>query len=148
LSNVRGTAADENFEVEIEIEAPADAVFDHLVVPHKLVRWMGSRAEIDPRPDGQLWLEIDDGGIAVGRYIEVVRPEKVSFTWGWHGSESVPPGSSTVEITLSEKAGITLVRLVHRGLGGDERTKHLKGWLHFGGELADVVAGRGSAATG
>jgi len=36
--------------------------------------------------------------MVAGLYLEVKPNEKVVFTWGWTGSDSFPPGSSTVEI--------------------------------------------------
>ena len=38
------------------------------------------------------------------------------FTWGWVGNEYLPPGSTTVEVTLITDGDATVVRLVHKGL--------------------------------
>ena len=63
------------------------------------------------------------------------------FTWGWRGSPSVPPGSSTVEIVLVPDGEGTIVRLTHRGLPASERAIHLVGWETYLPRLAIVAAG-------
>ena len=40
------------------------------------------------------------GQVAEGRFLVVEPPRRVSFSWGWVGDPAVPPGSSTVDITL------------------------------------------------
>ncbi|TVZ96600.1 activator of Hsp90 ATPase-like protein [Streptomyces sp. BK340] len=54
----------------------------------------------------------------------------------------VPPGSSTVEITLEPVPEGTLPRLVHRDLPSPEAcAAHEEGWTHYTGRLAVVAAG-------
>ena len=43
-------------------------------------------------------------------------PLRVVMTWGWDGSDEVPPGSSTVRIELDATDAGTRVRLTHTGL--------------------------------
>ena len=57
--------------------------------------------------------------------------KRVVFTWGWEGSVDLPPGSSTVTITLEPSAGGTLVRLVHEGLTDEQAASHGEGWNHY-----------------
>jgi uncharacterized protein YndB with AHSA1/START domain len=70
-------------------------------------------------------------------------PSRLVFTWGWEGDGDLPPGSSTVEITLIPDGDDTLVRLRHTGLPTQEsRTLHAAGWDHYLGRLARAAAGR------
>ena len=46
------------------------------------------------------------------------------FTWGWQDHPVVPPGSTTVEVTLGATDEGTLVRLTHRGLPDPEPVAH------------------------
>ncbi len=138
---VRGEVVDQTVEVEIEIMAPADAVFDFLVVPEKLLRWMGQDGVLAPRPGGEFRLVVGPDDTAVGQYIEVERPKRVSFSWGWLGSEVVAPGSTTVEITLETNGESTIVHLTHQGLPAGQDAEHLKGWLYHFGQLGQVTAG-------
>jgi uncharacterized protein YndB with AHSA1/START domain len=79
--------------------------------------------------------------VARGEYLELDPPHRVVFTWGWEGGDAVPPGSSTVEITLTEQAGGTLVRLEHRDLPEAERASHGHGWDHYLERLVVAAAG-------
>src|SRR5437762_99350 len=77
-----------------------------------------------------------------GAFVEVVPPSRVVFTFGWDNDEVVPPGSSTVEVTLSPDGDGTRVRLVHRGITTREmREQHQQGWQHYLGRLAVAAAG-------
>jgi hypothetical protein len=49
----------------------------------------------------------------------------------------VPPESTTVEIDLDERDGVTHLRLVHRGLPPEAVGLHEHGWRYFLGRLAD-----------
>ncbi len=51
------------------------------------------------------------------------------FTWGVPGREGLPPGSTTVEVLLTEEGEETLVELFHRGLPDHEFDGHLSGWI-------------------
>jgi uncharacterized protein YndB with AHSA1/START domain len=137
-----GAAADTALIVRQQIAAPPNTVFDFLVDPSKMVRWIGAAVDLDPVEGGVLRIEIGDGGIASGEYLEVDRPNRVVFTWGWQGMTDLPPGSSTVTITLIAQADGTTVELQHDGLSRALRTEHGKGWTHFLGRLT-VLAGGG-----
>lgn len=128
--------------VEIGIAAAPGTVFAYLVDPDKIVRWMGVRANLDPRPGGTYALEINPKLRASGRYLEVVPPSRVVFTFGWDGDQATPPGFSTVEVTLTPEGDGTHVRLVHRGLVALVRDDHRNGWEHYLGRL-NIVATAG-----
>ena len=124
-------ATDTAVVTSIKVAAPPDSVFDHLVDPDKLIRWFGVEADIDPRPGGKFWLNVTGKDKASGSYVEVNRPSRVSFTWGWEGSDEVPPGSSTVSIDLTLDGDETLVVLTHSGLPGGLDDPHRDGWVHY-----------------
>ena len=93
---------------------------------------MGVAAELDPRPGGSFRLTVDDEHVVAGRYLEVERPHRVSLSWGWEGSEHVPPGSTTVEITLRAEGSETVFQLRHFGLpDAAARDDHAAGWAHY-----------------
>lgn len=122
------------------IRASADEVFDFLVQADKLVRWMGVRARIDPTPGGEFWLDVTGGDIARGAYVAVDRPNRVEFTWGWEGSDHVPPGSSTVTFVLRADGDETVVELTHSGLPVSD-DEHLRGWNYFIDRLVRLASG-------
>jgi uncharacterized protein YndB with AHSA1/START domain len=107
-----------------------------------MVRWKGIEATLEPRPGGIYRVTINGRAIASGRYLEVVPPRKVVFTWGWEGEgHPLPPGSSRVEITLEPDGDGTLVRLVHSGLAPELQAEHGHGWDHYLARLATRAAG-------
>jgi uncharacterized protein YndB with AHSA1/START domain len=126
------------------IRATPDEVFDFLVEPEKLLRWMGTEADIDPRPGGKFWLNVTGDDVAVGSYIEVDRPNRVVFTWGWDNSADVPPGSSTVTFTLSVDGDETIVELTHSGLPMGQGDEHRNGWAYFLPRLGAAAIGLNS----
>ncbi len=46
---------------EIRLGRPPHEVFDFFVDPHKLVRWIGIGADLDPRPGGRFRFEVAPG---------------------------------------------------------------------------------------
>jgi len=127
---------------EIYIDAPPSAVFQFLTDPAKMIRWMGIRAEIDPKPGGIYRVEPNGRDVIRGEYIEVVRDSRVVFTWGFEGGGyGVAAGSSRVEIDLTREGKGTRLRLVHRELPPPAREGHDAGWGHYLGRLKTVCEG-------
>lgn len=129
-------------EISVRIAAKPSTVFRYFTDPERMVRWQGVRAQLDPRPGGDFLVDITGRDVAIGRYVEVVPDERVVFTWGWEGNSGVPPGSTTVEVTLHPEGDDTLVTLVHSGLPNtDAAESHETGWRHYLDRL--TVAGPG-----
>jgi uncharacterized protein YndB with AHSA1/START domain len=117
---------------EIFIQAPPAVVFQFLTDPDKMIRWMGIKAEIDPKPGGVYRLDPNGRDVIRGTYLEVVPNSRVVFTWGWEEPEhSIPAGSTRVEIDLTAERGGTIMRLVHRSLPPRAREQHTFGWGHY-----------------
>ena len=73
--------------------------------------------------------------LARGAYITVDPPYRVVFTWGIPGSDTLPPGSSAVEVVLTPDGNDTMVVLTHRGLPSTHIGGHRAGWEHQLGRL-------------
>jgi uncharacterized protein YndB with AHSA1/START domain len=59
------------------------------------------------------------------------------MSWGWEGHPTVPPGSTTVEITLTPERDATILTLRHLGLPDEgERRLHTDGWTQYMRQLA------------
>ena len=138
-----GTSQTQMIERELRIDANPETVFEFFTNPEKMVRWKGRAATLDPRPGGVYRIEMNAETIVAGEYVEVDPPHRVVFTWGWEGGyASTPPGSSTVEITLTPDGDGTLVRLVHSGLPNAESVAaHADGWDMYLGRLSIAAAG-------
>jgi len=128
------------------IAAPPAVVFEFLVNPEKMLRWIGTDLDVEPRPGGKFWLNATGTDIASGRYLEVDPPRRVVFTWGWEGSEAVPPGSSTVTFTLSPDDDQTILELRHDGLPAGADDDHGKGWTYFLSRLVVAALDTGRPA--
>ena len=128
------------YTASIRIDAEPAEVFPYLTDAGLIVRWMGDWADLDPTPGGKVALDIT--GVPIrGEYLVVEPPHRLVFTWGAAGSDSLPPGSTTVEIRLRADGDGTLLELAHRDLPPDEAPQHDLGWGHFLARLA--VAGAG-----
>ena len=127
---------------ETRIAATPQAVFAFFVDAHRMVQWMGVRVELDARPGGTYAVDINAQARARGRYVEIVPYSRIVFTFGWEGDQVVPPGSSTVEVTLTPDGDGTYLRLVHRGLMTPEmREQHRRGWQQYLERLSVAATG-------
>jgi uncharacterized protein YndB with AHSA1/START domain len=122
------------------IKAPPEVVFPYFTDPALIVTWIGDRAELDPQPGGVFSLDMGQA-LARGAYITVDPPYRVVFSWGIPGSDTLPPGSSTVEVGLTPDGDDTMVVLTHRGLPPTHIGDHRAGWEHQLGRLP-AAAGR------
>jgi len=129
---------------ETHIPAPLAAVFALLTDPEKILRWMGTEAQVEPQSGGLYLVNVTGARFARGSFREVVPVHRLAYSFGWDGSEVVPPGSSLVEIDLTEQPPDgTLLQLTHTGLPNVEQCAgHAEGWAHYLGRLAEVAAGR------
>jgi uncharacterized protein YndB with AHSA1/START domain len=127
---------------ETQIAAPPATVFAFLTDPEKILCWMGGEATTELRPGGLYLLKGVGERVARGAFREVVPVHRLAYSFGWEGSEEVPPGSSLVEIDLIDRDGGTLLRMTHSGLPNAEQcARHAEGWAHYVGRLTLAAAG-------
>src|SRR5256885_4572702 len=94
-------ASSELVEREIRIDAPPSVVFEFLTDPAKMVRWMGTEAVLEPWPGGRYYVNPSGHEPASGKVLEIIPDRRLVFSWGWEGGAlPLPPGQSTVEISL------------------------------------------------
>jgi len=135
-----------SLERTVSIAAAPETVWEFLVDPEKMTRWMGTSAELEARPGGVYRCAVIPGHTASGEIVEVEPPHRLVFTWGWEqsGDEEavVPPGSSTIEIELMPEGDGTSLRFVHRDLPSSEATtSHAHGWDHYLPRLETAARG-------
>lgn len=129
-------------ERSVFIAAQPEKIFPYFTDPALMARWMGSTVRLDPRPGGIYQVIINQQDVAQGNFVEIDPPHRVVFTFGWQGAGSpLPPGSSTVEITLEASGGGTLVRLRHMDLPVNMRILQAQGWEHYLGRLGMAAVG-------
>jgi uncharacterized protein YndB with AHSA1/START domain len=130
--------------------------FPYFTDPDRYVRWMGSRAELEPVPGGVFRVEMPDGFAGAGTFTGVAHPRLVTFTWGFADDEaashtkggekpsggSMPAGSTRVMVTLQECGGGTRLVLRHENLPSEElRAAHDVAWNAYLPRLAVAAAG-------
>ena len=120
------------------IKAPPEVVFPYFTDPALIIEWIGERAELEPRPGGVFHLEFGDTA-ARGAYTSVDPPHRLVFTWGIPGSDTLPPGGSTVEVVLTPTGEDTIVVLTHRRLPPTHINDHRAGWEHQLARLPTAV---------
>lgn len=137
MTTLRG----EVYEKRVQIAARPEIVFSYFTDPQKMLEWKGVEAELDPVPGGIYRVNVTGRETARGQYLEVTPYTRVVFSWGWEGSPDVPPGSSTVEVTLTPERGGTLLVLRHGNLPSPAMGPHAEGWEHYLERLALRLAG-------
>jgi uncharacterized protein YndB with AHSA1/START domain len=133
------TVTGDRVEQEIHIQAPPEVVFRFFTDPEMHNRWIGQRATLDPRPGGIYRCIMTDTATVVGQYVEVEPPNRVVFTWGFENNPGIPPGSSTVSVTLTADHNGTRVRLVHTGLPHPAIAPHSQGWAGYLAQLSEAA---------
>lgn len=128
------------FSTTIDIEAPPDVVFAHLVSAERMVSWMGQHADLRPVPGGGFAVDVK-GALVRGEYLELDPPHRVVVSWGMAGAGDLPPGASRVEFTLTPNGSGTTLRLVHTGLPDSRAQTHATGWAHYLARLRTAAAG-------
>jgi uncharacterized protein YndB with AHSA1/START domain len=118
---------DDVISASVRIAATPDKVFPYFTDATLLREWLGQWASLEPVPGGVFSVDFERVPVR-GTYVTVEPPHRVVFTWGIAGNDGLPPGSSTVEITLRAVDEDTVVELVHRGLPEARRADHRAGW--------------------
>ena len=129
-----------DFSTSIDIEAPPEVVFAHLVTAERMVLWMGQHAELHPVPGGAFALDIN-GYLIRGEYLEVDPPHRVVVSWGMAGAADLPPGASRVEFNLTPTATGTSLTLKHSGLPATRAKTHASGWANYLPRLRTAAIG-------
>lgn len=143
-------------------DAPRELVFDAWVDPEHLVRWYAPRGcttrfrAIDPRPGGTFHscIRSPDGQDCwcTGRYLEVVRPERIVYTLALSDEDGNPvdpadagkdpdwPRETVVTVTFAEHEGgtkLTLHQTVSESLA--KRTGAHPSWIEMLDRLGEEL---------
>jgi uncharacterized protein YndB with AHSA1/START domain len=107
---------DKTLRIVRVFDASRERVFDAWVVQENFIQWMCppnvhvDEVKLDSRPGGAWHLRGRNATrnfVTSGTYVEVVRPERLVFTWAHHATEN----------TASPRGHETTVRLEFRALG-------------------------------
>jgi uncharacterized protein (TIGR03086 family) len=124
----------------VELPVPPDEAFALITQPERLRRWQAVSAWVELRAGGGYRFTVVPGHTAVGTYREVEPGRRIAFGWGWEGSSDLPPGASTVIVTVAPFERGSRVTLVHEGLDVEQEVGHAEGWNHFLDRLEKLAA--------
>jgi uncharacterized protein YndB with AHSA1/START domain len=109
---------------EVTINAPADQVFDVLINPEQMDRWIANGAEVEPEPGG-----VYSVGWVGMKILEIVPNKKLAVV---STDETPGAGQTVLTWTLDENGGKTRLTLVHSGFAPDYNNSGMNiGWLAF-----------------
>ena len=142
-----------------EFAAPREMVFRAWTTAAMVKNWWGCGqfpacdVEMDARPGGA-WrscLRADNGDEIqlTGRFIEVVQPERLVFTFVRAAAPAigVEPVDTRVTVTFTEQAGKTLMRFRQEVFTTTElRENHQDGWTTSFGRLDKILAAQETMA--
>lgn len=107
----------------VEIDAPADKVFEALINPAQLERWIASKASVDPTVGGDYKIGWDFAGSL--KILEIVPNESLKLDWTEGDRKNI------LHWTLAESGGKTRLTLVHSGFAPDEDSGLTSGWSNY-----------------
>jgi uncharacterized protein YndB with AHSA1/START domain len=117
-----------SLQVEVEIAAPAAAIFPYLIEPGFMARiWQDEKVQVEPRVGGVYDYGWETGGPR--RILALDPPRLLSFSWLY------PP--ETVESTVTWRLtdlteDVTRLSLTHEGFpAGDDHEEYRAGWFSF-----------------
>ena len=70
---------------QVDLDTPADELWDMVSVPDQMATWLGDSADVDLRPGGTGTV-VDDGIVRHVQIEEVSEPRRLSFTW-WESDD-------------------------------------------------------------
>ena len=136
MSTQPSLATKPSLTLKRRLNAPPAKVYAAWTEPAKIARWFGPqgaevlRAEADVRVGGRFHIVFhsEDGEEhdVSGVYREVVKNEKLQFTWAWI---STPERESLVTVALKRDGDGTLLTLTHEQFFDEPaRDRHRSGW--------------------
>ncbi len=128
---------------EYLIKASPEVVFRDLTDPKELTKWFLRRAEIDLRVGGRIFF-LWDHDSHEGKILQLLPPQKISYTWPTMGWGGTPQADTVVTFTLEPWAGVTILKLEHTGFGrGQEWVEYYastrEGWAYYFQNLKSVL---------
>ena len=79
---------------EQHVPAPPAVVFAFLTDPEKILRWMGTEANVEPHPGGLYLVNVTGARFTRGSFREVVPVHRLAYSFVWDGLERICARSS------------------------------------------------------
>jgi uncharacterized protein YndB with AHSA1/START domain len=118
----------------VGIMARPQDVFQGLIDPNQLDRWIAKKAEVDPKPGGKFSFGWEGGPVKI---LEIDPDRKLSYSWRW---EKEPETVTTWE--LGESGGTTRLTVVQSGFAPDRNCEdYYIGWHKYIHRLKAMLEG-------
>jgi uncharacterized protein YndB with AHSA1/START domain len=127
-------------ERTVVIQAEREIVFRYFEDSHRWAAWWGAGSTIDARAGGRVYIRHPNGIEAEGEVVEVARPERIVFTYGFVAGKPIPAGSSLVTVHLETSGAATRLLLTHEFADAAARDEHVQGWRYQLSVFGNVVA--------
>ena len=112
----------------IDIDADAGTVFEVLLSPKQLERWIASKATVEPHVGGKIDLGWGEGVGAI-KILELDPNKKLAYQWDEDGETGQ---ATTVTWTLEEGSGQTRLTFTHSGFDDETDNSGIyAGWRNF-----------------
>lgn len=109
--------------LQIDIDAPGNKVFDALILPDQLDRYMGEGAEVEPVKGGKYSYGWGEGPVKI---LEIEENKRLSFSWKYKNEPD-----TVVTWELEGSGGKTRLTIVHSGFGDRLSDDYNIGWMEF-----------------
>lgn len=126
-------------ERDVVIHAPRETVFGFFTDSPRWASWWGAGSTIDPRPGGRVQIRFPGGVEVAGEVLELERPTRMVFTYGFVSGDPIPAGSSRVTIRLDPHQLGTHLHLAHEFANEKARDEHVQGWRYHLALFSNVV---------
>jgi uncharacterized protein YndB with AHSA1/START domain len=127
-------------ERTVVIQAEREIVFRYFEDTDRWAAWWGAGSTIDARAGGRVYIRHPNGIEAEGEVVEVARPERIVFTYGFVAGKPIPAGSSLVTVHLETSGAATRLLLTHEFADAAARDEHVQGWRYQLSVFGNVVA--------
>ncbi|HSR69748.1 MAG TPA: SRPBCC family protein, partial [Acidobacteriota bacterium] len=108
----------------VDIGADRSTVYQALIDPRQLNRYIASDAEVEPRKGGVYNFGWKGGGPI--KILDLEPERKLAYSWNYHDGDTV------VQWELEDSGGGTRLTIVHSGFAEDQDLEGYRcGWLNF-----------------
>ena len=118
----------------VEIEGGAEAVYEALIKPEQLNRWIASNAQVEAVEGGEY--KFGWGDLGAFKILDLDDQRKLSYGWAEGGDAP----DTVVTWELEETGGKTRLTMVHSGFAPEQETAgYQAGWLNFMSWIKSLV---------
>jgi len=132
----------------VTILARRETVFRFFTDNARWEKWWGKGSTVEACPGGRVRILYPNAVEVTGEVLEIVPPEKISFTYGFTSGSPIPPGSSLVTIWLEDDGGATRLHLSHEFSDASARDEHVQGWRYQLAVFSNVVSDEVNSGAG